>query len=104
VKPKARHIPRQPNGPCPSELEQIADTFRHPLIARCGVTCTEDGEWALYLGVAVETKLPIENVENLGFPTVYVVEPDEPIRIQDNDQEADEEKKPEGDDPNSRGC
>ena len=89
MKPKARHIPGQPNGPCPSELERIADTLDHPLIARCGITCTEYGEWALYLGVLIETKLPIEDVEKLGFPTVYVIEPDEPIRIQGNDYEMD---------------
>ena len=85
MKPKARHIPGQPDEPCPAELERITKTLHHPLIGRCGITCTEDGEWALYLGVAVGTKLPIEEIENLGFPTVYVVEPDKPIRIQGND-------------------
>lgn len=85
MKPKARHIPGQPDGPCPSELERIADSLHHPQIARCGITCTEDGDWALYLGVAGETSVPIADIEELGFSTVYVVEPDEPTRIQDNE-------------------
>ncbi len=87
MKPKARHIPGQPTGPCPSELERIADTLQHPLIARCGITCTEEGEWALYLGVAGETKVPITDIENLAVPIVYVIEPDVPIWIQGNEIE-----------------
>lgn len=87
MKPKTKHIPGTPNEPCPPELEKIADTLRHPLITRCGITCTTDGKWALYLSVKAQTNQPIEEVERLGFPTVYVVEPDEPIRPQDSNDD-----------------
>jgi hypothetical protein len=65
-------------------MERVAATVSHPSVIRCGVTCTENGQWALYLGVADGVKLPIMEIENLGFPTVYVIEPDQPIRIQGN--------------------
>jgi hypothetical protein len=84
MKPKAAHKPGKSTTECPSDLETLADTLKHPEIIRTGITCTENGHWALYVSVPKDSDVPIAELDSLAFPVVYVAEPDEPIRAQKN--------------------
>ena len=64
----------------PQALIDLSETIEHPLVRRAGVTTTEDGHWALYVTVPKTAEVPIPDLESRGFPVVYDVEPDEPLR------------------------
>lgn len=80
--PKNQHIPGQPEtSDIPEALLQLCDEIEHPLIRQKGISCTEDGKWALYVTVPKLTQVPLADLESrcMGFPVVYEAEPDSPI-------------------------
>lgn len=87
MKPKTQHIPGIPNtSEPPKALIQLSKHIEHPLVRRCGISCTTDGQWALYVTVPKIATVPIATLESLccGFPVVYEAEPDEPLQSQFN--------------------
>jgi hypothetical protein len=81
--PKKHHLPGEPcTDEPPDELVKLADTIQHPLVKRTGITCTEKGEWALYVTVPKKQQVPLADLEAKckGFPVVYEAEPDKPLR------------------------
>ncbi|MEM9366489.1 MAG: hypothetical protein AAGD07_10880 [Planctomycetota bacterium] len=85
MRPKPTHDPGDPKGPCPADLEQIADNLRHPDVIRAGLTCNADGQWALYISVQADTEVPLSDLDAGSFPVVYVAEPAELQRIRSED-------------------
>lgn len=83
AKPTKTHLPGAPNSPePPAALVALAENVEHPLIRRAGITCTKDGDWALFVSVPKFVTVPIEAIERIcaPFPVIYEIEPDEPLR------------------------
>lgn len=73
-KPYGTHRPGVPTSETPPpNLVALAESLHHPLVRTSGITCTEDGEWALYVTVANEAQVPLPEVEAAtgGLPVVY---------------------------------
>lgn len=73
-KPYGTHRPGEPVSEYPPEnLKALAENLQHPLVRTAGVTCTEDGKWALYVTVADEAPVPLPEVEKsaAGLPVIY---------------------------------
>ena len=83
MKPVRTHVPGSPATDNPPEpLVVLANQLTDPLVTQCGITTTTDGHWALYVTVPADASVPIASVERraAGFPVVYEVEPDTPVR------------------------
>jgi hypothetical protein len=77
------HRPGQPPSvEVPPGLVTLAENLRHPLVRTSGVTCTEDGRWALYVTVADEAAVPLPAVEAVaaGTPVIYESAPPGPAK------------------------
>ena len=77
------HVPGRPNtDDTPEGLLDLVKQLQHPEICRTGVTCTEAGEWAVYVTITKEAKIPKGELEKQcsPFPVVYDIEPDHPIK------------------------
>ena len=76
------HVPGEPAGAePPPRLVELTGEIRHPYVRSIGITCTEDGRWALYVTVPKQANVPLTEVEAKaeGFPVVYETDPDEPL-------------------------
>ncbi|MEZ0388733.1 MAG: hypothetical protein ACAI34_16795 [Verrucomicrobium sp.] len=73
-KPYGTHRPGEPTSETPPpDLVALAESLHHPLVRTSGITCTEDGRWALYVTVPDEAQVPLPEVEAAtgGLPVVY---------------------------------
>jgi len=73
-KPYGTHRPGEPaSEQPPPRLVTLSENLHHPLVRTSGITCTEDGKWALYVTVADEAPVPLPEVEAAakGLPVVY---------------------------------
>ncbi|QIF02014.1 hypothetical protein [Roseimicrobium sp. ORNL1] len=73
-KPYGTHRPGEPTSETPPpDLVALAENLHHPQVRTSGITCTEDGRWALYVTVSDDAPVPLPEVEAAaaGLPVVY---------------------------------